>query len=457
MNLEARQSLQQRQELQLSLFQTQSLQILQMPTVELVQHIQQEAEKNPFLEIDMTTPENFVEEISPSNDFKYRERDYFTDLSQNPEISEWIESKFNNLRERESLRGHLIKQLEIDIKDPLEKQIGESIIASIDKRGYFTGDIEEIAREYNVDTEMVEDLLRKIQNFDPPGVGARDIKECLLIQIAQYYPDNQLFRKLVEQCFEELTHRQIPKIARKLKIQPADVEELIKQLKTLNPFPGHALTEEPDCVIPDVIVQIDENDELVIEIYDRHLPKVKYVEVISKDQIKNLPPEDKEQIKKLKESANQLIKYIDLRNKTLYNVAREIVIFQEEFMRKGEEYLKPLTYKTIADRLGIHESTISRCIAGKYMSTPQGIFEFRYFFPSGIKKNEDDNELSSQIVKSVIKRIIDEEDKTKPLSDQQIAELVQKQEGIKIARRTVSKYRKEMNIPNAFERKVYAT
>lgn len=452
MKLEARQFLQQRQELQLSLFQQQSLQILQMPSIELEQYVIQEAENNPYLEIEYKDNED--EPISVREQ-DYNRTDRFTDLSYNPEISEWVEKQFINVRNQETLSNHLMKQLQIEINDPMEVQIGESIIASIDSRGYFTGDMEEISKEFGVEIETVEKVLKKIQGFDPSGVGARNARECLLIQIEQLYPENTLLKKLVDEYFDELTHRQIPKIARGLKIEPYKVEELINLLKTLNLFPGHLFPGEPNDIIPDVIVKFTENNNLAIEIYDKRLPEIKYVEPIKKEQIKILPKEEKEQIKKYKDSAIRLIKCLELRNSTLYKVAKEIAILQKEFMRKGVEYLKPLTYKIIADRINIHESTISRCIAGKYMSTPQGIFEFRYFFSGGIKTNEGENEKSSRTVQSIIKRIIDEEDKTKPLSDQQIAELIQQKEGIKIARRTISKYREEMNIPNAFERKVY--
>lgn len=497
MKLEPRQLLQQRQELQLSLFQTQSLQILQMPTTDLVQYIQEEAMKNPCLEIEFKSIENEAEgsqyidfdeqeqnpidiinentALSTSSEYElkdeeidigerkgeswegyYSRAENLTDLSYNPDIDEWVESRFNNVRGNETLRSHLIKQLNIEVEDPQKIQIGESIIASINARGYFDGNIDEIAKEFNVSTEEVEEVLKIIQSFDPSGVGARDTRECLLIQIIQMYPENILLRKLVEEYYDEFIHRQITKIAKGLKIKPYEVEDLINLLKVLHPFPGHLFPETPDIIIPDVIVRINEDDKLVVELHDKHLPEIKIVEPVKKEQIKNLPQEEKEQIKKFKESAIRLIKCVDLRNSTLYKVAKEIVLLQEDFMRKGEEFLKPLTYKIIADRLGIHESTVSRCIAGKYMSTPQGTFEFRYFFSGGIKTNEGENELSSRTVKTIIKRIIDEEDKSKPLSDQQIAKIVQKQEGIKIARRTVSKYREEMNIPNAFERKVYS-
>ncbi|HOQ33150.1 MAG TPA: RNA polymerase factor sigma-54 [Candidatus Hydrogenedens sp.] len=501
MKLEARQFLQQRQELQLSLFQQQSLQILQMPSIELEQYIIQEAENNPYLEIefkdnekepipafgdpDLSSTDTIAHEDISSNDIIQHENteidsveqseditedneetfelleEYYDrtknlkDLSLNTDESEWLEEQFENIRSRETLKNHLIKQLQIEINDPQEVQIGESIIASIDSRGYFVGNMEEISKEFGVEIETVEKVLKKIQRFDPSGVGARNAKECLLIQIEQQYPDNTLLKRLIEEYFDELTHRQIPKIARGLKIEPCKVEELINLLKTLNLFPGHLFPDEPNNIRPDVIVKFNEDDELEIEIYDKYLPEIKYIEPIKKEQIKTLPKEEKEQIKKYKESAIRLIKCLELRNSTLYKVAKEIAILQEEFMRKGVEYLKPLTYKTIADRINIHESTISRCIAGKYMSTPQGIFEFRYFFSGGIKTNEGENEKSSRTVQSIIKRIIDEEDKTKPLSDQQIAELIQQKEGIKIARRTISKYREEMKIPNAFERKVY--
>lgn len=493
MKLEARQFLQQRQELQLSLFQTQALQILQMPTFELEKYIQQEAETNPFIELSYTSSEDIENTTEQENDVKpqvetinkiipdsnqetdssnieenevevgdreeniddYR-NEHFTDLSRNPDIDEWIEDNFSNIRYRETLRSYLIKQLHIEFEDPKEIEIGESIVASIDHRGYFVGNLDEIAKVFNTTPQKVEQILKKIQSFDPPGIGARDSKECLLIQVERLYPDNALLRKLIEQYQEELIRRQIPKIAKGLGIKPHEVEELIKLLKTLNPYPGYLFEAEPEYVIPDVIVRITEEDKLSIELVNNHLPEIIIIEPVSKDQTKHLPKEEKVQIRKFKESAVRLKKCVDLRNTTLYKVAKEIVLMQEEFMRKGTEYLRPLTYKDIAERLQIHESTISRCIAGKYMQTPQGLFEFRYFFSGGLKAEKGEKELSSRTVKEIIKTIIEEEDKSKPLSDQQIAEIILKQEGIKIARRTISKYREEMNIPNAFERKVYS-
>ncbi len=493
MKLEARQFLQQRQELQLSLFQTQALQILQMPTFELEKYIQQEAETNPFIELSYTSSEDIENTTEQENDVKpqvetinkiisdsnqeidssnieenevevgdreeniddYR-NEHFTDLSRNPDIDEWIEDNFSNIRYRETLRSYLIKQLHIEFEDPKEIEIGESIVASIDHRGYFVGNLDEIAKVFNTTPQKVEQILKKIQSFDPPGIGARDSKECLLIQVERLYPDNALLRKLIEQYQEELIRRQIPKIAKGLGIKPHEVEELIKLLKTLNPYPGYLFEAEPEYVIPDVIVRITEEDKLSIELVNNHLPEIIIIEPVSKDQTKHLPKEEKVQIRKFKESAVRLKKCVDLRNTTLYKVAKEIVLMQEEFMRKGTEYLRPLTYKDIAERLQIHESTISRCIAGKYMQTPQGLFEFRYFFSVGLKAEKGEKELSSRTVKEIIKTIIEGEDKSKPLSDQQIAEIILKQEGIKIARRTISKYREEMNIPNAFERKVYS-
>ncbi|HPP59887.1 MAG TPA: RNA polymerase factor sigma-54 [Candidatus Hydrogenedens sp.] len=498
MKLEARQTLQQRQELQLSLFQTQSLQILQMPIYELEQYIHQEADGNPLIELEYhdlvetpttddlfetentstiteTTPIHTRDEpdIDDENDYEYEQEEanqkYFdlekdddryknpTNLSYNPDIDEWAEKRFANQKYHESLRSFLIKQLRIDTDNEKEIEIGESIIASIDQRGYFVGDIEEIAKAFNTSTEDIEKILKKIQSLDPPGVGARDLKECLLIQVKRLFPDNPFLQKLIEEYHDEIIHRQILKIAKGLNIKPHEVEELIKLLRdTLNPYPGHEFAEEPEYIIPDIIVKINEEDEITIELEDKITPSIKIVETIPKEQIKRLPSEDKDQLRKYKESAIRLIKCIDLRNSTLYRVAKEIVTLQEDFIRNGVEYLKPMTYKDISSRLGIHESTISRCIAKKYMSTPQGIFELKYFFTGGKKSETSEKEISSRTIKTIIQRIIDEEDKSKPLSDQQIAEQVQKQEGIKIARRTVTKYREEMNIPNAFERKVYS-
>jgi RNA polymerase sigma-54 factor len=300
----------------------------------------------------------------------------------------------------------------------------------------------------------VKRVLGLIQQFEPTGVGAHDVVECLLLQIEMEYPEENEMKVLVAEHLEELERRQIPSIAKAMGVKPERVEELKEMLAKLNPWPGLEYSSEPpQYVTPDVIVEKTDNG------YDVYLSNESSPELRISNQYRNLMrkakigKDEKKYLRDKVESAKWLIRNIEQRQNTILRIARAIVEVQRDFMEKGVEAIRPLTLQEIADAVGVHEATVSRATRGKYMQTPQGLFEMKYFFSPGLKRDSGD-EQSSKSVQSLIKKIIDEEDKTKPLSDQKIANLL-KTQGINIARRTVTKYRENMGLLPTTMRKVY--
>lgn len=447
-----------RQELRLSQTQIQSLEILQLPTVELEARLREEAEKNPFLEIEENNNISY-DEISvieeKDTDF-ISSRDYVRtvpiDLSKNP----LTEVPINIVSVTPSLKQHLIEQLRLNIEDSKLLEIGETIIANIDKRGYLSESIEELAQTLNVNKEEIEKVLELIQSFDPPGVGARSLRECFLIQAKILFPENKILIELFENYFEDFLKGEKNKIAKDLRISLEEVENLYKFIReNFNPHPGYQYPEPPEYVQPDLIVRETEDGKYTVELVDDYFPRVRLIETITQEDIRKLPSEEKEKVREWRETAKALVKSIELRKETLLKVGEEIVRSQEGFMKNGASHLKPMTYKDIAEKLGVHESTISRCIAGKWISTPQGIFELKYFFTRGLESTKAGETISSEAIKNAILEIVEQEDKTKPLSDEKIVEILEKRIGVKIARRTVAKYREELKIPNSSERKKF--
>ncbi|HOT49626.1 MAG TPA: RNA polymerase factor sigma-54 [Candidatus Hydrogenedentes bacterium] len=448
----------------------QSIQILQLSAAELEQHIQQELETNPVLEVverepvlepvppaaSTDAPDEFEEAFDLdtfARDWEYdiRNREG-QDLSRNPDLDERRRYYENSITREESFSSRLLTQLRMAADDETTLRIGECIIGDINDRGYFTGSLEEIAADTGVPVEQVEDVLRLVQSFEPIGVGARDIVECLLIQIAVEYPDEPQLRELVEFHLEELERRQIPKIAKAMNISVERVEELKAMLAKLNPWPGSA-GDLPQYVIPDVIVE-KVDGAFVVYPGDDHLPGLRisaeYRQMASNAK---MDPQGKQYLREKVDSAKWLLRNIEQRQNTIVRIARAIVDVQEEFLEKGPEFLKPLTLQEIADTVGVHEATVSRATRGKYMQTPQGLYEMKYFFSPGLRRDSGESQ-SSKSVQSIIKKIIDEEDKSRPLSDQKIADMLRRQ-GLNIARRTVTKYRESLGILTTTLRKKY--
>ncbi len=476
MRMEHRQTQSQRQVQQLVLTQKmqQALHILQLSGIELEQYIDQELEVNPFLEIvqkkdeapepvrsEALKPESTPFDEEPfdldsfADQWDIRRREG-RDLSYNEDIFSRRQFYVDSITQGESLRAHLLTQMRIAADDEQTYFIGERIIiGDIDTRGYFTGDTEAIAQELNVPAEAVEKALSLIRHFEPTGVGARDMAECLSLQIDAFFPEEEELKILVREHLDALMRRQIPQIAKAMRIRPERVEELRSHLATLNPWPGHEFESSPtQYITPDVVVErVD--DRFVVRLSDERVPDLRVNDSYHQEIRRGSMTEDeKEYIRKKMESANWLVRNIAQRQQTLIKVAQAIVDVQEAFLEKGVEHIRPLTLQNIADVVGVHESTVARTTRGKYIQTPQGLFELKYFFCAGLSSDEGPNQ-STKSIQALIKKLIDEEDRRKPLSDQQIADLIQKQEGVHIARRTVTKYREAMGILKTSMRRQY--
>lgn len=474
MHMEHRLSQTLSQRLMLTQKMQQAIQILQLSGMELEQYVQQELETNPVLEqlpkepkVELEpppAPASATADGTPVEDTSF-DLDAFAsqwqdfrregrDLSINPDLAERREHYQNSITKEESFTSMLLTQLRLAVSDEQTYEIGERIIGDIDEKGFFTGSMEDIARQCGVGVDEVENVLRMIQRFEPTGVGARDVVECLLLQIDVEYPHEPELRVLVRDHLEELERRQIPKIAKEMRTTPERIEHLKELLATLNPWPGLEYSSEPtQYVTPDVIVEkID--DEYVVYLSDDSVPALRINEQYRKMMGNGkVTREEKQYLREKCESARWLIRNIEQRQQTILRIARAIVDVQMDFMDKGIEYIKPLTLQEIADRVGVHEATVSRATRGKYMQTPQGLFEMKFFFSPGLKRDTGEAQ-SSKSVQSIIKKIVDEEDKSKPLSDQKIADLL-KAQGLNIARRTVTKYREAMGILPTSMRRSY--
>ncbi|MBI2424497.1 MAG: RNA polymerase factor sigma-54 [Candidatus Hydrogenedentes bacterium] len=473
MHMEHRLTQTQRQQLVLTQKMQQALHILQLNGIELEQYIQQEIETNPFLDQpqsrdDMPEIKPVADTVAESGDFEepfdldrysdkwdIRHREG-KDLSYNSDLEARRRFYEDSITKEESLRAHLLGQLSYAIKDPGLHAMGERIIiGDIDDRGYFTGNEEEIAEELDTSPEAVSHVLRIIQGFEPTGVGAHDVVECLLLQIDAEFPHEPELKILVRDYLEELKQRQIPKIAKSMNVRPERVEDLKRMLATLNPWPGHEYTNEPpQYIAPEVVVEEVEGKFMVRLASDR-MGTIQINDDYHKSlKTRGLKKEDKDYVRGKIESARWLQRNIEQRQQTILRVSQSIVDFQTDFLRKGIEQIRPLTLQVIADEVGVHESTVARTTRGKYIQTPQGLFELKFFFSPGLQKDDGSEAQSSKSVQAQIQKIVEAEDKRKPLSDQKIANLLKK-EGTQIARRTVTKYREALNIPSTTMRKQY--
>jgi len=451
----------------------QAIQILQLSGMELEQFVQQELESNPVLEVAPEEPEpepepaatsttsdddsedfvdNFdLDDYASQWDRKYREG---RDLSHNPDLAGRRRFYEDSITKEESFSARLLTQLRLAAPDDATYRIGERIIGDIDDRGYFTGAVEAVAAELGAVAEDVERVLGLIRRFEPTGVGARDVVECLLLQIDVEHPEEPQLRELVEHHLEELERRQIPKIARAMRITPERVEELKDVLARLNPWPGFEYSSDaPQYITPDVVVEKIEG-RYVVYLSGERVPDLRINDEYQRmARQKDAGKEEKQYLRERVESGKWLMRNIEQRQSTILRIGEAIVEHQEDFLDKGIEHIKPLTLQEIATKLGIHEATVSRGTRGKYMQTPQGLFELKFFFSTALQ-HDSGKAQSSRSVQSTIRKIIDEEDKAKPLSDQKIADLLA-QQGLNIARRTVTKYREAMGILTSSLRKSY--
>ena len=458
-------------DLQMKLKQTlapqliQSLRLLQMPLLRLEQVIRQELSTNPLLEEvdsieekeDGTSAQENEEEsqLDPQLD-KINWDDYLGDENEIPFREEKEEGEKTWERTpvtEKTLYDHLLEQLHFSRLDKEEVKIGEYIIGNIDGSGYLVCSTEEIASALDVPLEKVSKVLSTIQTFDPSGVGAKDLQESLLIQLKERGFEDTLAYRIVRDHLHELEKKSLSQLSRLLGTSFEEVQKAMDFIKTLNPNPAMGkFTRAATPVVPDLIVEKIGN-EFVVYHNDRNVPRLRinptYRELLKKD--KGNPTETKNYIKEKLEQARWLLNSINQRRSTMIRVMEKIVEEQKDFFEHGPSALKPLTMESIAEKVEMNVATISRVSNSKYVQTPRGVFEIRYFFNTGLSRDNGE-ELSKRNVKKIIEEFIKGENPASPLSDQELFTLLKK-EGINIARRTVSKYREELKILPARFRK----
>jgi RNA polymerase sigma-54 factor len=443
----------------------QSLRMLQMPILKLEQTLRQELSTNPLLEEvdslqETEEPELENPEEAPGEDpelSKINWEDYLGD-----DIDYKVKFQKDKGEEHfeaiptveKSLYDHLLEQLNFNKLTQEEIEIGEYIIGNIDENGYLSCSVEEIISALKSNPEKTKKTLKLIQSFDPPGVGARDLKESLLIQLEEKNLKGSLAYQIVNQHLSELDKKSPSQLSKLLKVSFEEVQKAMEIIRGLSPRPAAGrFTKGASPIVPDLIVD-KIGSEYVVFHNDKNVPRLRinptYREMIKKGS--DSSPETKKYIRQKLEQARWFLNALNQRRSTMIKTMEAIVEEQKEFFEHGIEHLKPLIMETIAEKVGMNVATISRVANDKYVQTPQGMFEIRYFFTSGLKK-EDGEELSKRKVKKMIEEIIRKENPSTPLSDQEIY-LKLKEEGINIARRTVTKYREELKIlPARFRKK----
>lgn len=478
MAFELKQSLKLSQQLIMTPQLQQAIKLLQLSRIELVDAIQQELEENPLLEdvSQESEPEDQVSsepdemqvathgtEVTGEGDGKeefdwdgYLE-DYgpvgVTYYHEDLEGPTWE----NVLTKRASLTEHLLWQLNLSRFTEQEGAIAEQIIGNLDGNGYLLATVDEIAVLENVTPEEVVKVLKKVQEFDPPGIAARDLQECLLIQSRFLVESSPLLERIIREHLKDLETKNYNLIAKKLKVSLEGVLAAVIIISNMDPKPGRIYSDERDqYIVPDVFV-FKVGDEYKILINEDGLPKLKisnfYKEILGGVSNADKSSSCKDYVKERLQSATWLIKSIQQRQKTIYRVAESIVKFQREFFDNGINYLRPMILRDVAEDVQMHESTISRVTTNKYMHSPRGIFELKYFFNSSIGMTSGDS-IASKSVQEDIKKIIISENKKKPYSDNEIVDILEKS-GISIARRTVAKYRDILGILPSSKRKKY--
>jgi RNA polymerase sigma-54 factor len=462
----------------------QAMDLLYMPLLDLQQHIKQEMLNNPFL--DLEEPQVTEDEMAPAEKEKEKEE------KEKAEEIDWEEILLDGFEaggrrqeyeekeyyepvsvEARDLYDHLRDQLVLLRLSARQVLLGEEIIGNIDENGYLTCSVEEVVRGMNLwledagadwsahegeeatpfSLEDGEEMLRIIQSFDPAGIGARNLRECLVLQLQDFEMEDTLVYRIVREYFDQLINHRWSEISKELSITPKDVQAAADEVAKLDPKPGLKYAAPPDNYItPDLIVEKIDGEYLVF-LNDTSLPRLKLSKAyreIAKDKSK-FKGENKEFISNKLNSANWMIQAIEQRRQTMLKVMNFIVDRQREFFEKGVQYLKPLTLREVAEVINMHESTVSRVTNEKFVQTPRGVLPLKFFFSSGLSTTSGED-VSARGIKAKIQKLVSEEESKRPLTDQAIVNIL-KDEGIQIARRTVAKYRDQLGILSARMRK----
>jgi RNA polymerase sigma-54 factor len=445
----------------------QSLHILQAAALELQNIVQQELQTNPVLEEETGTLETeegskddgeFQEEFERLAKLDEEWRDYMAQnvsySSRNPEDEERRQFFFDSIASHETLQRHLWEQLNTADVSRSQREAAELIIGNMDDLGFLQASLEEISQNAGHPLGELEEMLSLIQTFHPVGVGSRDLRECLLIQLRRLGKEHSLEYQIVDEHLEDLGRKRLPELARRLGVSVELVQKAANFISTLDPKPGQIFTSDPNnYVLPDVSVD-KVGEDYTVSLNSDQVPHLR-ISKTYKDLMTHGAngTEVRDYIREKIRSGKFLIKSIHQRQQTILNIANEIVKRQNEFLENGSAFLKPMTMVQIAEAVGVHETTVSRAISGKYMATPQGVFEMKYFFTPGYQTTAG-AALSNTSVKEAISDLVRNEDARNPLSDKEIVEILSDR-GIPIARRTVAKYRAELNILPSNLRKQY--
>ncbi len=469
----------------------QSMEILQLPIMALQERIQQELQENPVLELREASEEPAAEGEEAAAPLVEDDKDpgreeLVIDETGSGEIDfdrldalsrDW-EDHFNeehlpsrngmdeagdkkldamqNMASRpQSLQDYLGDQMSFLDVTPDQAKLMRYLIAHIDERGWLVGSFEELAKAYDapVTPREMEEALKFIQKFDPLGVGARDMKECLLLQLTPETPHRDVLRVLIQNHIDDITHNRLPAIQRRTDFDLNVIKEAIDDLKRLNPRPGAQFTASNiPYVVPDIIVERTEDGEYTVRLVDDWVPNIyisrKYIELYKE---KGADPKTKEYLKRKIQAAQWLQESIEQRRNTLEKVTRAIIKHQRAFLDNGPEHIEPLKMQQIAEQVGVHVTTVSRAVDDKWVQTPRGIFPLKRFFGGGTHTTTGE-EVAYEAIKQKLMEIIDKEDKSNPLSDEDLVEKLS-QANYPLARRTVTKYRKMLNIPSSRQRK----
>ncbi|MGC4376886.1 RNA polymerase factor sigma-54 [Fictibacillus sp. Mic-4] len=438
--------------MELGLFQQQSLSlvmttelrqaiaILQYPCYELSQFLQEQANENPLIEL-----------VEPSNLMSMGKR-----KTSEKTIGEGEENTLDYLHHtKETMHDYLLDQTMFLPLTKEESSILKFLILNIDDNGYLQVTTEEVMKRFGIDEKAVEHVIGLLHQLEPVGIGARDLRECILLQLEALAMEDELVYRIADNYLDLLAERKLKQIAERLHVSVEMVEEAADFIQTLEPRPGHSVSHQDERLFlyPDITV-VEEKGHYQIYLNDQFAPRVH----LNEGYTHLLKSEGAAASKYLKEHYQKyqwLLKSLEQRRTTLLKIAEEIVKAQTAFLQKGPQYLEPMTLKDVADRIGMHESTVSRAVKNKVIQTPRGAFELKSFFTTKIEKANGEN-TSAKVVKLAIAELINQEDKLKPLSDQAIADKLKNERGMNISRRTVAKYREEMNILSSAKRKRYS-
>jgi RNA polymerase sigma-54 factor len=456
-----------------------AIRLLQLNKMELIEAINAELQENPAFDLESVSTDPIIagRETVVSSDQKERPDASLDNLSKDEKNSmgemDW-DSYFDNGADRgyfpteektpiayeniihrsQTLAEHLIWQLSLTRLNKKEQQMGVLIIGNIDDDGYLSVPVDEIAQKTETTIEEVEDVLSIIQEFDPVGVGARSLDECLLIQVRNAeFEMHPLSELIIKNHLHDLQRNAFREIAKELQVPMEEVQAAVDFIKTLEPKPGRAYSDvNTQYIQPDVFIyKVDDDYRIVLN--EQGLPKLKINKLYQRYKDDSSDQKTKQYVEQKFRNALWLIKSVEQRQRTIFRVAESLLKFQKDFFQSGIKELKPLVLRDVAEDIGMHESTVSRVSTNKYMHTPQGIFEIKFFFHSGLS-SLDGEDVSSIRVKEMIKNLILNENPRSPLSDREIMSKI-KEQGINIARRTIAKYREELKIPPSNRRRSY--